>query len=581
MPDVSVVSGTYNRLPLLREMVESARKSAGGLSLEIVLVDGGSTDGTQDWAKAQPDVVLIEQGELLGAIVAYNAGCAAATGKYVVIGNDDITFDGDTILTAYFYLEGNPEVGQAAFAHRYQRREAKDSGVQGAYGYLYGQCCMTRKWLGDLAGWWGSDGMRTYGGDTRLGLRLWEMGWPVVPVDGCSVTDKEHQDALREVNSDSPWKRARAGGRPHPDLEAFQKVWGGRLPKRSAWIPRPAQRVVRKAMDGTLRSLRYKQMMKDGDPPRRGLVDALAAYGTAKQIVLRYDVAKNKERSAAFQESILQEIGAFEPDLVLFQAQSPGLIWPETVRRVREKYPWVLTLNWDGDIHQPLMPFHFEIARAVHLQLVSTPSLFPAYAAHGVAAGWWPIGIEREYLEAERNVVDGHDVVWLGTYYGEGQFPEATFRRDAVIALAKSGLDFGLYGRYWERLGLKPQPHTGEKHAENAALMARARMALSISMAKDLWGYSSDRLYNITATGCPALVQRFAGMEEHGYVDGQTCIAFDTVDELVRKARHYVAHDDKREAIGAAGRAMTHERHTWVQRVEALWSMMEGLGGMA
>lgn len=575
--DCSVVSGTYNRLPLLQEMVESARKSAGGLSLEIVLVDGGSTDGTQDWAKAQPDVVLIEQGELLGAIAAYNAGCAAATGKYVVIGNDDITFDGDTILTAYFYLEGNPEVGQAAFAHRYLRREAKDSGVQGAYGYLYGQCCMTRRWLGDMAGWWGADGMRTYGGDTRLGMRLWEMGWPVVPVAGCSVTDREHQDELREVNSDSPWKRAKAGGRPHPDLEAFQRVWNGRLPKRAAWIPRPPQRVIQKAMAGNLRSLRYKQMMRDGDPPRRGLIDALAAYGPAKQIVLQYAVAKNKERSAAFQESILQEIGTFEPDLVLFQAQSPGLIWPETVRRVRAKFPWVLTLNWDGDIHSPLTAFHFDIASAVHLQLVSTPNLFPAYAARGIGVGWWPIGIEPEYLQAERGLVDGHDIVWLGTHYGEGVFPEAEFRRDAVVALSKMGLDFGIYGRNWGTLGLAAQPPTGEQHADNAALMARAKMTLSISMASKLWGYSSDRLYNITATGCPALVQRFAGMAEHGYVDGQTCIAFDTVDELVRKARYYVEHDQEREAIGAAGRAMTHERHTWAARLLALWAMVEDL----
>ena len=148
---ITVVSGTYNRLPLLKNMVASARQSAKDLDLEIVLVDGGSTDGTLDWCKSQPDITLIEHGELRGAIKAYNDGCYASSGRYVVIGNDDITFDGDTIWRAHGFLVNNPEVGQAAFGHRFQRRNNPDQArVQGAFGYIYGQCCMTRRWLGDL-----------------------------------------------------------------------------------------------------------------------------------------------------------------------------------------------------------------------------------------------------------------------------------------------------------------------------------------------------------------------------------------------------------------------------------------------
>ena len=108
-------------------------------------------------------------------------------------------------------------------------------------------------------------------------------------------------------------------------------------------------------------------------------------------------------------------------------------------------------------------------------------------------------------------------------------------------------------------------------------MMARAKMTLSISQSAELWGYTSDRLYNITATGCPALVQRFAGMEQHGYIDGETCIAFASIPEMLDKARYYVAHDTERERIGAAGREMTHNRHTWERRLDGLWCMMEGL----
>jgi hypothetical protein len=78
MPDVGIVFGTYNRLPLLQVCISSLRPSVGSLSYEIVVVDGGSSDGTQHWARCQPDVVLIEQTlPLTGAVIAYNLGFAA------------------------------------------------------------------------------------------------------------------------------------------------------------------------------------------------------------------------------------------------------------------------------------------------------------------------------------------------------------------------------------------------------------------------------------------------------------------------------------------------------------------------
>jgi len=578
MTQVSVVAGTYNRLPLLKAMVQSARQSAKDLSLEIVLVDGGSTDGTLEWCKSQPDITLLEHGELLGAIKAYNDGCAAASGDYVTIGNDDITFDNDTIHRAYQFLQTNPEVGQAAFGHKFQRRNNPDQArVQGAFGFTYGQCCMTPRWLGDKAGWWGTEGMRTYGGDTRFSLRLWEMGWPVVQVQGCSVTDHEHEDELRELNSDSPWRNARVNGKIHPDLEKFNRTWPRkRLPDRGDWIPAPARRVLKKAMSGNLRTMRFKSGMFAGAPTRTALIDAFGAYGPTRQ-VNQTDAMKHygKDEFQGFAKQMVQD---FEPDLILFQVQRENNVTPQTVKEIRQEFPWTFTVNWDGDTHYPITPFHIEIAKAVHLQLIVSPSWFPVYAGQGVGVGYWPIGIEQEYCDQERLVPDGPDVLFTGALYGEGVFPEAEFRRDAVLAMSKSGLDFGLYGPGWPRVGLETKS-TSEAFTENAMMMAKAKMTLSISQSSDLWGYTSDRLYNITATGCPALVQRFSGMEQHGYVDGETCIAFGTIDEMLEKAWYYVdpIHSLEREDIGARGKKMTLARHTWAHRIEGLFAMLEGL----
>lgn len=77
---ISAVTGTYNRLALLQKMVTSVRQSVGGLLYEIILVDGGSTDGTLEWCRQQSDVMLIEQGKLLGAVEAFNAYSPRAWG---------------------------------------------------------------------------------------------------------------------------------------------------------------------------------------------------------------------------------------------------------------------------------------------------------------------------------------------------------------------------------------------------------------------------------------------------------------------------------------------------------------------
>ena len=65
-PYVSIVTGTYNRIDSLKRMVKSVRSSVGlGIPYELVIVEGGSTDGSLEWLRKQPDVVLIEQGKSL------------------------------------------------------------------------------------------------------------------------------------------------------------------------------------------------------------------------------------------------------------------------------------------------------------------------------------------------------------------------------------------------------------------------------------------------------------------------------------------------------------------------------------
>jgi len=89
-PDVSVVIPTYNRRSMVQEAIESCFAENGGIDVEVVVVDDGSTDGTREYLEGIEDdrVCPIFQ-EHQGAQVARNAGQQAARGETIKHLDDD------------------------------------------------------------------------------------------------------------------------------------------------------------------------------------------------------------------------------------------------------------------------------------------------------------------------------------------------------------------------------------------------------------------------------------------------------------------------------------------------------------
>lgn len=61
MYDLSVVMGSKNRKNLLKATINSIRTNGFNGNIEIIVVDGGSNDGTCDWLAKQTDVFTIVQ----------------------------------------------------------------------------------------------------------------------------------------------------------------------------------------------------------------------------------------------------------------------------------------------------------------------------------------------------------------------------------------------------------------------------------------------------------------------------------------------------------------------------------------
>lgn len=88
--NVSVIMPVYNSAAYLQEAIESV-VSQTGVSVELIVVDDGSVDGSQDIARTYSCVKLIQQ-QHAGACAARNRGLHIATGTYVKF------FDSDDIL---------------------------------------------------------------------------------------------------------------------------------------------------------------------------------------------------------------------------------------------------------------------------------------------------------------------------------------------------------------------------------------------------------------------------------------------------------------------------------------------------
>src|SRR5690606_6899767 len=127
-------------------------------------------------------------------------GAAAATGKYVIMANDDILFFPGSIMRAMMHLELNTSCGAVAFAdnrHDPQYKQKQyDVAYMGVRGLprgngVYAQVGMFRRWLGDRVGWWGYGTIdaKPYGGDNYLSARIWELGYSVDAVDGATIHD--------------------------------------------------------------------------------------------------------------------------------------------------------------------------------------------------------------------------------------------------------------------------------------------------------------------------------------------------------------------------------------------------------
>ncbi len=109
-PLVSVCIVNWNCCALLNGCLRSLLEQAQGASLEVIVVDNGSSDGAADMvAERFPGVVLLRNDHNIGFARANNQAARRARGHYLFFLNNDTIVPAHTLGKLVAYLNEHPE----------------------------------------------------------------------------------------------------------------------------------------------------------------------------------------------------------------------------------------------------------------------------------------------------------------------------------------------------------------------------------------------------------------------------------------------------------------------------------------
>lgn len=122
---VSIIIVNYNTCRLLADCLASVYAQTHRVTFEVIVVDNGSTDGSEAFVTARfPEVVWVNAGGNLGFGRANNLGAGRATGEYLFLLNSDTVLCNDAVSLFYDY----------AVSHRHERIGALGSWLLDAEG---------------------------------------------------------------------------------------------------------------------------------------------------------------------------------------------------------------------------------------------------------------------------------------------------------------------------------------------------------------------------------------------------------------------------------------------------------------
>lgn len=254
------------------------------------------------------------------------------------------------------------------------------------------------------------------------------------------------------------------------------------------------------------------------------------------------------------------------PDMLIAQTWA-CLIEPEIFSRIRQTYgTFIINIAMD-DRHQywgiknkrewggtfPLIP-HIDLA------LTAAPECADWYMKESCPALFFPEASDPEIFHPMPELPKIHDVCFVGGRYG--------IREQIVDALRKAGIKVSAFGSGWEggRIDTDSVPE----------LFAQSKIILGVGTIGHCPDFYALKMRDFDATMSGSLYLTHDNHDLHSlFTVGEELATYRSISECVEKARYYLQHDAKREAIARVGCRRATTEHTWNHRFKALMDVLK------
>jgi glycosyltransferase involved in cell wall biosynthesis len=202
---VSIVLGSYNRKAFLKSTIKSVRENKISYDYEIIVIDGGSDDGSLEWLLKQKDIITIIQynrGTFQGKEIKrkswgyfMNLGFKCAKGEYILMISDDCLILPDSINKGIFHFDDlrnkNRKVGALAFYWR-NWPEQKEYMIGLTFNKIFVNHGLYLKSALEEISYIDEEYYVFYHADGDLCLRLYEKGYEVLATENSYIEHYSH-----------------------------------------------------------------------------------------------------------------------------------------------------------------------------------------------------------------------------------------------------------------------------------------------------------------------------------------------------------------------------------------------------
>jgi spore maturation protein CgeB len=255
---------------------------------------------------------------------------------------------------------------------------------------------------------------------------------------------------------------------------------------------------------------------------------------------------------------VTAQVEDFQPDVLY--VQHLGVLDAELLRRLGRGRLVV------GQIASELPPERQ--LRAFDLILTSFPHYVPGFREAGIASEYFKLAFDPRVLDRLGETETKHGAVFVGNL---GRMQHA--RGNDLLERAAGRVPIEFWG-YVLADRAPTSPIVRRYHGEAWGLeMYRVLQEAQIAVNRHIDAAESNannmRLYEATGVGALLLTDAKQNLDELFEV-GREVVAYRDEDELVEAVEHYLAHEDERAAIAAAGQQRTLRDHNFRVRMEEL-----------